>query len=124
MFIKGFLKRFAPFFISLALGLFVASFFVTIAVPNVRFNRGWRNHREYHRRMEFENQRLKEENFRLNQENQLYRDSQQNKIISGRVEFDEKVKVARVRVRKSAQSVNDLVPPPPPIPVQPAPMQR
>jgi hypothetical protein len=118
---KGFLKRFAPFFITLAVGLFVASFFVTVALPNIRVNRGWRSHREYHRRLEFDNQRLRDENFRLNQENQLYKDSQQNKI---RVELEEKGRVTRVRVRRIEQSVNDLVPPPPPIPVQPAQMTR
>ena len=61
---KGFLKRILPFFLTFALGLLIASFFVTIKVPN--FNSGrqsWRyQHREYDRRMELENQRLREEN--------------------------------------------------------------
>ena len=93
MFIKEFLKRFAPFFIALAVGLFVASFFVSIALPNIRVNRGWKSHRDYHRKMEFENQRLREENLRLR------REAQRN------ASFD--------------VEINDLVPPPPPLPVQP-----
>ena len=65
---KSFVKRIVPFFLTFAVGLFIASFFVTVAAPNFRFNGGWRKHREYHRQMEFENQRLKEENFRLKRE--------------------------------------------------------
>jgi hypothetical protein len=95
---KGFLKRFAPFFITLTLGLFVASFFVTVARPNIRTVRGWKSHREYHRRLEFENQRLREENSRLKRD-AAQREAQQN--------------------LKVVEDVNDLVPPPPPLPVRP-----
>lgn len=63
---KGLVKRFVPFFLTFAVGLFIASFFVSIAAPNFQFNRGWRNnHRQYHQTIESENQRLKDENFRL-----------------------------------------------------------
>lgn len=63
---KGFVKRIVPFFLTLAVGLFVASFFVSIALPNFQISkRGWRNHRQYHQRIEFENQSLREENLRL-----------------------------------------------------------
>lgn len=124
MCIKGFLKRFAPFFIALALGLFVASFFVSIALPNVRFNRGWRRHQEYHRRLEFENQRLREENQRLNQEIQLHQQLQQDKTISGKIDFDATRKISRIRIQNPNESINDLVPPPPPIPVRPAPYRK
>lgn len=65
---KGFVKRIVPFFLTFAVGLFIASFFVTVAAPNFRFNSGSRRHREYHQRMESENQRLKQENFRLKKE--------------------------------------------------------
>lgn len=58
----GFIKRVAPFFLTFSLGLFIASFFVTVAAPNFQFKRGWSRHREYHRKLEFENQRLREEN--------------------------------------------------------------
>lgn len=62
---KGFMKRVLPFFLAFSLGLFIASFFVTIAAPNFKFNRGWRRHQQYDQKMEFENQRLREENSRL-----------------------------------------------------------
>ncbi|MGI8788955.1 MAG: hypothetical protein ACR2HG_14530 [Pyrinomonadaceae bacterium] len=63
---KGFIKRVAPFFLTFAVGLFIASFFVSIAAPTFQIpNRGWQRHEEYHRRLEFENQRLQEENYRL-----------------------------------------------------------
>jgi len=68
MSIKGFIKRTVPFFLTFAIGLFVASFFVTVSAPSFQFNRGWKKHRQYHRTMEFENQRLREENFRLKRE--------------------------------------------------------
>lgn len=103
MFIKSFLKRFAPFFITFALGLFVASFFISVALPNVRFNRGWRQHREYHRKLEFENQRLKEENFRLRRE-AMDKDARRNLNL--------------------VEDIHDLVPPPPPLPVRHAPNRK
>ncbi len=63
----GFIKRFAPFAIALALGLFIASFFVTVAAPN--FKRGkFNKHREYHRQQEAELQRLRQENSRLKED--------------------------------------------------------
>lgn len=58
-------KRVAPFFLTFAVGLFIASFFVTVAAPNFNFKRGMSKHRQYHRRIESENQRLREENLRL-----------------------------------------------------------
>jgi hypothetical protein len=62
---KVFIKRVLPFFLTFAVGLFIASFFVTIAAPNFKFNRGFRRHQQYHRAMESDNQRLREENLRL-----------------------------------------------------------
>ena len=60
-------KRFVPFFLALALGLFVASFFVSVAAPSFNFkNRGWKN-REYHR-LKHENRRLRERNAQLERE--------------------------------------------------------
>lgn len=59
------IKRVAPFVLTFAVGLFIASFFVTVAAPNFKFNRGVNKHRQYHRRIESENQRLREENLRL-----------------------------------------------------------
>ncbi len=65
---KGFFKRVVPFFMTFAVGLFIASFFVTIVAPNFRFVRGMRSHRQNDRMMQFENQRLSEENSRLKYE--------------------------------------------------------
>ena len=58
-------KRVAPFVLTFAVGLFVASFFVTVAAPSFQFRRGFSKHQQYHRRIESENQRLREENNRL-----------------------------------------------------------
>lgn len=60
-------KRFVPFFLTFTLGLFVASFFVSIAAPSFQFkNRGWK-YREY-KRMKCENDRLRERVQRLERE--------------------------------------------------------
>ena len=101
--IMGLVKRIAPFFLTFALGLFVASFFVSIALPNVRTNRGWRKHKEYHRKIEFENQRLREENLRLKRES-MERRAQQDLNIE--------------------EDINELVPPPPPLAPRIAPSRR
>src|SRR5688572_679824 len=101
--ITALLKRIAPFFMTFAIGLFVASFFVSIAMPNLRFNRNWKKHREYHRQMEFENQRLKTENCRLRKEAMERRAERQ----------------VRRNIDAGAVGINELVPPPPPIPVAP-----
>ena len=63
----GFVKKVVPFFLTFAVGLFVASFSVSIAVPNFKIpNRGWkRHHQQYHQRIESDNQRLRELNLRL-----------------------------------------------------------
>ena len=95
---KGFIKRVFPFFLTFAVGLFIASFFVTIAAPSFQFkNRNWRsNHRQYHIRIESENQRLRDENLRLR--NQLAEKERQSFAVHPA--FD-----------------SDLaVPPPPPVP--------
>jgi hypothetical protein len=61
------IKRFVPFFLTLALGLFIASFFVSVAAPSFNFkNRGWKN-REYHR-LKHENKRLRERVEKLERE--------------------------------------------------------
>lgn len=91
---KSFFKRIVPFFLTFAVGLFIAGFFVTIAAPNFRFSNSLRRHREYHQAMEFENQRLNEENFRLKRE------------LSDKEEL----------LKLSSDSL--LVPPPPPAPVR------
>ena len=65
MSVKSLIKRIAPFFLTFAVGLFIASFFVTVAAPNFQFRRGFNHHREMDRQMQCENQRLRQENERL-----------------------------------------------------------
>ncbi len=107
MFGKGLLKRLAPFFAAFALGLFVAGFFVTVGLPNIRFRRsGLGRHQQYHRQMEFEMQQLRQENSRLKS---VIADEMRNNNMSGTMEFD---KAGRI---KFEGTINDLVPPPPPM---------
>lgn len=74
--LKGFLKRTLPFFLTFALGLLVASFFVTIAAPNFNFKK--RNHRCREFR---ENNRLRMENESLRQNNEsLKRQLEDNQV--------------------------------------------
>ena len=67
MLCKGFTKRVLPFFLTFAVGLFIASFFISIAAPSFQFpSRGSRkNHKEYDRQREAEIKRLRDENLRL-----------------------------------------------------------
>ena len=67
---KGFLKRLVPFFLTFAVGLFIASFFMTIAAPNFQFpsRDRKRKHYQYDRQREIEIQRLRDENVRLKSE--------------------------------------------------------
>ena len=58
----GFVKRFLPFFAAFALGLFVASFFVSVGFP--RFERQGKRHGRHHR-CNSEIEQLRRENFEL-----------------------------------------------------------
>ncbi|MBK7708465.1 MAG: hypothetical protein IPN69_15660 [Acidobacteria bacterium] len=60
----GFVKRFLPFFVAFAIGLFVASFFVSVGFS--RFERHG-SHKRNHckKRMNVENEQLRRENFEL-----------------------------------------------------------
>ncbi len=110
---KVFIKRVLPFFLTFAVGLFIASFFVSIAAPKFQFNRGWRKHQHYHRMMESEIQRLKEENTRLKAESQA-----KVKSFTGTYEMDNDGSVKRIKKMEATfdgDSLNDLVPPPPSI---------
>jgi len=109
---QGFLKRVVPFFLTFAAGLFIASFFVTIAAPTFQFkNRGWKaNHRQYDRQQELEIQRLREENMRLKNEAQQKIgkfDAIYHMNVDGSVKSIEKMEIDGI-------SVDSLVPPPPP----------
>lgn len=64
-------KRFAPFLLTFSLGLFIASFFVSVAAPSFQFkNRNVRKHREYHR-LKYENRMLRERVERLEREKRM-----------------------------------------------------
>lgn len=65
---KGILKRFLPFLATLAIGLFIASFFVDLTAPRFEMRgRGWRRYQEV-QRLRIENQQLRDENRRLTEQ--------------------------------------------------------
>ena len=63
---KDFLRRVVPFFAAFLVGVFIASFFVSIGRP------GWGGRRARHfeedRQMRLQNEQLVEENFRLREQ--------------------------------------------------------
>jgi hypothetical protein len=69
----GLLKRFVPFALTFAAGLFIASFFVSLALPeaNWRRSRRWDNSRE--RQLTMENQNLRERVAQQQMENEELR---------------------------------------------------
>ena len=88
------LKRFAPFVITFALGLFIASFFVSLAAPQF----GFRRYRAMRQCQEM--QKLRFENEQLRQELQ----NQQTKTVV---------------IREVRGDFDDLIaPPPPPVAVK------
>jgi hypothetical protein len=102
--LKGFLKRVGPFFLTFALGLLVASFFVAVGAPNFnKFRRNGDGHRCRHYK----------ENYRLRMENESLR--QDNESLRRRLTETE---IKTVYIKPDFDS--DLaVPPPPPMPVAP-----
>ena len=99
---KGFTKRVLPFFLTFAVGLFIASFFVSIAAPSFQFSNrsnSRRNHKEYDRQREAEIKRLRDENLRLRNQQAMELDN---------ADF---------------QSLKYAVPPPPMPPAPPAPFR-
>ncbi len=66
---KGFLLRMLPFLATFTLGIFIASFFVSIAAPRLGNNNRSFGHK-YHKmkKLRVENQRLRDENLRLRNE--------------------------------------------------------
>ena len=65
----GLFKRIVPFALTFAGGLFIASFFVSIALPegNWRSRRGF-NKRQEIQRLQLENENLRDKNLRLQME--------------------------------------------------------
>jgi uncharacterized protein YlxW (UPF0749 family) len=109
---KGFIKRVFPFFLTFAVGLFIASFFVTIAAPSFNFkNRAWKkNHRKYDRQREAEIQRLQEENRRLKTAVQQLKVDE----FEGTYQMNEdgSAKLLKYKATINGERVDDLVPPP------------
>lgn len=69
MSLKIFAKRIAPFLATFAVGLFVASFFVSIALPTFQFrSRNFRRQQEINR-LESENDQLRENSCQLRRRN-------------------------------------------------------
>jgi len=65
MLYKGVFKRIAPFFLTFAAGLFIASFFITVASPSFNLpSRGSHKARHY-RNLKMENRELRDENEKL-----------------------------------------------------------
>jgi hypothetical protein len=103
----GLLKRFVPFALTFAAGLFIASFFVSIALPEAN----WQSRRGFNRRQEFD---------RLQAENQQLRDQL-------RLERMQNEELRRARIDENLDFViPDAVPPvefdehhPPPPPKRP-----
>ena len=62
---KGWFMRMVPFVATFAIGVFIASFFVSINAPNFRGGYGKRHEMK---RLRMENERLKNENLRLKNE--------------------------------------------------------
>lgn len=91
---RGLLKRLLPFFASFALGLLIASFFVTVAAPSFSFGNRWKGQREY-RGCSFNEREMRNEERRFRQ------------------------RKSERRIRQNAEfngDLNELVPPPPPLP--------
>lgn len=93
---KCLLKRIIPFAAALTLGLFVASFFVTVAAPKFNFKRNYEN-RGYRkmRSIERDNQRLQEQ---INRQ---------------------QLRIRELESRQTMDFESDFEPPLPPMPVAP-----
>ena len=97
MLFLGVLKRVVPFFLTFAAGLFIASFFISIAKPSFNFPRKSVKHREIHR-LRDENRELKRSNREL------------------RRQMKEMRKNTELRFENDSDLPNFEPPPPPPPP--------
>lgn len=68
MFAFGLFKRVLPFLLTFAAGLFIASFFVSVAAPSFQFRRDGGKRRHDCKRVKMEMQDLRQENIRLRDE--------------------------------------------------------
>ncbi|MEJ7848861.1 MAG: hypothetical protein WKF92_12315 [Pyrinomonadaceae bacterium] len=109
MFYKGFIKRIVPFFLTFAAGLFIASIFVPLSIPNLKMpSRGSHKYREV--------QRLRSElNESRRESNELKKEIRELKQNAINAEFDAFEGVPPVAID---------APPPPPDPVVPHSVRR
>ena len=85
MLYKGVLKRVLPFFLTFAAGLFIASFFVSIASPSsFNFPRRSHKYREMHR-LRMENQDLRKSNSELRRQ---LEEARRNADVTPSADFD------------------------------------
>jgi hypothetical protein len=100
---KGFILRMLPFVTTFAVGLFIASFFVSVGSPGFNGRRG-----KFHemKRLRIENEELRNENLRLKNE---LEDLRWN---SGEMNHDHEA-------WHSPERRLPVIPPPPPAPVAP-----
>jgi hypothetical protein len=77
------LKRFLPFFLTFVLGLFIASFFVSVGLPKFKRyeNRGWKRHSEYSCPNRYERSNLRYQLESVRRENERLRDEIQVKEL-------------------------------------------
>lgn len=101
------LKRVGPFLAALVVGLFVASFFVSLSAPTVGTDRSWKKdgHGDYHR-LKRQNKCLMRENRRLKRE--------RIKIEEVDVDFDEVMELVPPPPIAPAPPIAPVAPPPPP----------
>ncbi|MFN2501590.1 MAG: hypothetical protein ABR530_06225 [Pyrinomonadaceae bacterium] len=98
--IKGFITRALPFIATFAIGIIIASFFVTVSSPGFGQRGGrWRKHQEM-KRLRVENEELRNENLRLKNELESHRLSHPRAITLEHEEL-------------SPAQLDELVPPPP-----------
>lgn len=76
---KEFIKRFAPFFLTFALGMFLASLFLPMSAPRFNHKRSWK-HSEY-KRTKCENYKMRRQLEELRQENLQLKENQVNAPI-------------------------------------------
>lgn len=98
---KKFFGRVLPFFATFLVGVFIASFFVSIGRPSFADRRA--KHFQQDQQMQLENDQLREENLRLKRHHHCDR---LGRVYEASPDSD--------------NDVRDLLPPPPPLPVKPA----
>lgn len=121
---KEFLKRVVPFAAALVLGLFVASFFVTVAAPKFSFKRSERQHRKHReiRELKRENERLRES---LAEAQMRLADIEMKQAMQRSLEAETELRLAekeiRETIKRNSEFENDFdsIQLAPPVPIAP-----